>query len=74
MQCLVVKCFVCISYSGIKWQFLSYGTIQVPDCGSIDEVGYSAQAAFFSGGSDLDSRYIETVGLDLTTATYVITY
>ncbi|XP_062500990.1 reelin-like [Corticium candelabrum] len=58
-------------FPGTKWQFLSHGTIQVPDCGSIDKVGYSAQAAFFSGGSDLDSRYIETVELDLTAATTV---
>lgn len=59
--------------SGTKWQFISGGNVTIPDCGSIDEAGYSAQAAFFSGDSSV-TRYIETVGLDLTTAMYVTCY
>jgi hypothetical protein len=50
------------SFPGTTWQTISGGSIQTPDCGSIDLAGYSSEAAFFSG---VGSRYIQTVGLDL---------
>jgi hypothetical protein len=56
-------------FPGPKWQFISGGSITVPDCSSIDIVGYSSQAAFFSGSNSAISRYIETASLDLATAT-----
>jgi reelin len=58
-------------FPGPKWQFISGGSITVPDCSSIDIVGYSSQAAFFSGSNSAISRYIETASLDLATATAV---
>lgn len=65
---LVILCGGCdLVCSGTKWQSISGGTVRTPDCGSIDVTGYSAQAAFFSGVST-SSRFIETVGLDLSTA------
>ena len=61
--------YYCFTFCrGTKWSHLSHGSVTVPDCGSIDLPGYSEQAAFFSSGSSSDSRYIETVPLDLTTA------
>ena len=47
---------------GTTWQTISGGSIQTPDCGSIDLPGFSSEAAFFYGSG---TRYIETIGLDL---------
>ena len=46
----------------------------IPDCSGIDVIGYSSQAAFFSGSNSNVSRYIETVRLDLTMAMYSLKF
>jgi hypothetical protein len=52
-------------FPGGNWLSLTGGVIATPDCGGIDVVGYSPQAAFFALS---DPRAITTQPLDLTNA------
>jgi hypothetical protein len=52
-------------FPGGKWRSISGGNIAVPDCGTIDVIGYSGRAAFFSDGSE---RFITTQPLNLENA------